>query len=365
MQASTTGGGGAFREVDEAALASLLVDIQVAPAWASAAPEDAAVIVFTKASLERLSQTLPRVAAGRVPVIVLDDSPGEDTRDWVKANFPWLSYHGREEQRSLLARASLRDLEHFLSPLGESTWQLGYCRNYAVVLARLSGIARILMLDDDIVIEDPSFCARMLGLLDRFDAVGSRTLGMPDDSVIGHLQRVIGWDSNSFISGQCMAIRVPAVEYSFPNIYNEDWIFALLQSTAGSIARYSGVIQLEYDPFAGMLEKALFQEFGEVLCDGLACAIAVHGDKSLLTTDDFWRLSCMKRRDELVELTKALETRGTEERWGSTLRGLLAFHDKLDAKEVRAYFVGYAARLPAWKDSLNELRSVAREQEDG
>jgi hypothetical protein len=341
-------------EVDEAALNTLLTDVAEEHVPVASDLEDAAVFVFTKSSLTRLKRTLPLVASSGPRVIVLDDSPDSDTQKWVRANFPAVTYHGKAEQSRLVTDTCLVGLEGLLSPLGQSRWQLGYCRNYAVVLARFFGLSRILMLDDDILVEEADFVLRMLTLLRQFDIVGSRTLGMPDDSVVGHLRRAIGWESCSFVSGQCLALHIPSIAYSFPNIYNEDWILSLLQSVDGLIGRYSGVTQLDYDPFAGIAEKALFQEFGEIVCEGVARA-AVQKDTSLLLSRGFWRYNCMVRRDALAELSSALESGLGSRVWQVPVRALIGLHERLDAKEVQAYFRDYCSRLAAWNHTLSKI----------
>jgi hypothetical protein len=73
----------------------------------------------------------------------------------------------------------------------------------------------------------------------------------------------------------------------FPDIYNEDWLFfydAASDGRLGSSRR--NVTQLRYDPFADP-KRAAWQEFGDVLAEGLY-ALLDHGMDWRYATDGYW-----------------------------------------------------------------------------
>ncbi|MDT7801909.1 MAG: hypothetical protein QOI78_5342, partial [Actinomycetota bacterium] len=71
-------------------------------------------------------------------------------------------------------------------------------RNLGLLIARLAGWERILFLDDDIVLPDPTDVAAAAGLLDEHAVVGLANSGMPDNSVVCHALRDIGAAQETF-----------------------------------------------------------------------------------------------------------------------------------------------------------------------
>ncbi len=142
-------------------------------------------------------------------------------------------------------------------------------RNLALVLARQLCWSRILYLDDDITELTAEDVEKASGLLDRYNAVGFRIGGYPDNSVVCHAYREAGGKQDSFVGGGALAVDVGRCDSFFPDIYNDDWFYLLdgnerLQPTAitGEVKQY------EYDPFQNP-ERARSEELGDVLAEGL------------------------------------------------------------------------------------------------
>ena len=140
-------------------------------------------------------------------------------------------------------------------------------RNLALVLSHMLRWRRVVFLDDDIRVPDPSDLSRAVSLLDTHTAVGLGIEGFPDNSVVCHAYREAGGWQDTFIGGGALAVDVKRNRTFFPNIYNEDWFFVL---DAGKrlqpIATVGRVVQDPYYPYCP--ERARAEELGDVLAEG-------------------------------------------------------------------------------------------------
>jgi hypothetical protein len=268
-----------------------------------------------------------------------------------------IEYHGLREQAMMLDKlCKITDqVRTFFCPFGKEYWTLGYCRNYALVLAKLLGFQRVIMIDDDIIFRGAKQVFNILSALSRFDIVGARTIGMPDDSVVGHLIRALGLEQDEFISGQFVGIDISAVDYYFPNIYNEDWVFFLFQTATSSLARISEVEQLAFDPFRNFRRKSLFQEFGEIAVDGVFNAVVAKKDLSLLYTKDFWTDVCRERAKLLEELSEVVKSHPNRRVFELILKGLQRYHLSIHPEQFRLFFENYRDSLSDWHTLLSTL----------
>jgi hypothetical protein len=141
-------------------------------------------------------------------------------------------------------------------------------RNLALLLARMAGWKRVVFLDDDVEIPDPSDLRRAVGLLDDHDGVGLEMGGYPDNSVVCHAHREAGGWQDTFVGGGALAVPVDRVESFFPNIYNEDWMFLLDASRLRKVSQVGRAVQKPYDPFANE-DRARAEEFGDILAEGI------------------------------------------------------------------------------------------------
>lgn len=232
------------------------------------------IIIFTKDRPAILSKTLPQLLNIDLPVIVLDDSINSHTEVIAKniaKNGKNIYYHGKIEQHTILQKFTEVDiyLNSFVKPLGSDGWTLGYARNYAIILAKMLGFERILFMDDDIIINDHSIVYKILDLLNNADFVGAEIKGMPDLSIVDHIMQKLGLEPYRFMSGGFLALKLSSVSEYFLNYYNEDWIWLFLHKPKAKLVKYGEVYQLPYDPFENAIEKALQQEFGEILVEGV------------------------------------------------------------------------------------------------
>ena len=102
-----------------------------------------------------------------------------------------------------------------------------------------------------------------------------------------------------FVTGAALAVDCQQNTGFFPDIYNEDWLFFYDVASAGRLGS-SGrkVTQLRYDPFADP-KRAAWQEFGDVLAEGLY-ALLDHGMDWRYATDGYW-LNFLEARRRFLE----------------------------------------------------------------
>ena len=140
-------------------------------------------------------------------------------------------------------------------------------RNFGLLLARLIGWKRVVFLDDDIQVAEPTHLREAAGLTDHYAAVGLNIAGMPDNSVVCHAYRDAGGEQDTFVGGGAMAVGTREITSFFPNIYNEDWFFLLGDDGLRRTTTTGTVIQEPYDPYRE--ERAEMEELGDVLAEGL------------------------------------------------------------------------------------------------
>jgi hypothetical protein len=264
-----------------------------------------AIVITTKNHSDRLSHTLSRWSSLGIETILLDDSTtsAERGRSMELARESSVLYHGIREQRFLLRNVPVPLRRSFISPLGSPGWTLGKCRNYSLLVGLGLGYERLLLVDDDILPVSPSGPLATLALLDRFEYVGARTEGFPDDSVVGHLARGSGVVQYDFITGQYLAVRSEVRNRFFPDIYNEDLIFLLQDTRKESMARCGTVRQLTPPNPNLTTRRALIQEPGEIYVEGLIHA-ARSTEDGLLNSHRFWAAILRFRRTCLEELLR-------------------------------------------------------------
>ncbi len=159
-------------------------------------------------------------------------------------------------------------------------------RNLGLLLAQMCGWARILFLDDDIRHISAEKVTRAIMLVKDYPVVGFQVRNYPDNSVVGHAKRLAGWHQDVFISGGALLVDPRRLNGFFPPIYHEDWLCVLNHICAGTAAVGGEVEQLAYSPFASPA-RALLEEFGDILGEGLLWLIYLKRDLSF-PTNSFW-----------------------------------------------------------------------------
>lgn len=180
-------------------------------------------------------------------------------------------------------------------------------RNIGLALARMLGWRRIFFLDDDIRdIAYPSL-QRTVDMLGSFSAAGLWVTDFPDNSIVCHASRETGGSQDVFVSGAALALDCDSDVGFFPDIYNEDWLFMFDYASAGKLANSSlKATQLCYYPFA-KARRAAWQEFGDVIAEGLYASLHLGLDMAPATRD-YWGYFLEARRNFLESILTRLSS---------------------------------------------------------
>jgi hypothetical protein len=147
-------------------------------------------------------------------------------------------------------------------------WDLPTKRNLALISARKKGYRKVLFVDDDIRGLTPHALRTGSDLLEEYIISGCFVQDHLDTSILGHLERIAGDQVMGFLSGSFLFLRPFETQGFFPNIYNEDWLFMLPHIQQHSICSFGTINQLYNNPFKNP-DEAMFQEFGEIIAEGL------------------------------------------------------------------------------------------------
>lgn len=195
----------------------------------------------------------------------------------------------------------LRDIGDQLPPeCGYHVTDLSMKRNIGLVLSRMLGWHRVFFLDDDIRDIDYPDLRRTVDMLRFFSAAGMRVTQFPDNSIVCHANRMTGGSQDVFVSGAVLAVDCNSDIGFFPDIYNEDWFFFFDAASKEQLGNSElTATQLTYYPFA-KAERAAWQEFGDVLAEGLYTLLHLSLDVGQATSI-YWAFFLEARRNFLEE----------------------------------------------------------------
>lgn len=178
-------------------------------------------------------------------------------------------------------------------------------RNLGLLLTQLIGWQRIVFLDDDIRIPEPTDLREAAGLTDHCAAAGLGIEGMPDNSVVCHAHRDAGGKQDMFIGGGALAIGARSMTSFFPNIYNEDWFFLLDDDgLRPSMAANGTVIQNPYEPYR--VHRARMEELGDCLAEGVFWLLD-NGQSPRDATAEHWRDFLHARAEFITDVIRRVE----------------------------------------------------------
>jgi hypothetical protein len=239
-------------------------------------------------------------------------------------------------------------------------------RNLGLVLSHMLGWERVVFLDDDIRIPDPSDLSRAVGLLDTHAAVGLGIGGFPDNSMVCHAFRAVGGWQDTFIGGGGLAVEVQRNRSFFPNVYNEDW-FYMLDADKGlqSVATVGKVLQYPYYPYR--LERARMEEFGDVLAEGTFWLL----DQGKFVSDGdsaHWRDFLEKRKKFIERVLGMVEHSASIEpaeraRMAEALRAALGRLALITPQLCVAYLQAWVADQERWQRYIQSVRRQPRQRE--
>jgi len=317
------------------------------------------LIVFTKDRLSTLERTLSTIRT-KGPVIIIDDSTTAVTQQEIKKKSNEMNnliYHGKKEQKeiyNLLKKKYLR-IDSFIKPLGLRSWNLGYVRNYAILLCKLFKINKVLFMDDDIIVEDKFLFRKLFQILNNYNFTGSQITGMVDDSVLGHIKRSLGQPSWEFLSGGFMAFNLASITEYFLNYYNEDWIWLHLHMVDDQICKFGEVKQLPFNPIENGIDKAKQQEFGEILVIGVQNACESNNIDRLLNSD-FWKDIIHERIDELTSIINLNNKR--KKVIDEICNSLIDYNQNINDEKYVNIWRDYFEKRSTWRWVLEDLNNT-------
>ena len=160
-------------------------------------------------------------------------------------------------------------------------------RNLGLLLALMVGWDHIFFLDDDIRDIGHPDLQSTVSMLARYRTAGMPVTRFPDNSAACHAHRETGGQQDVFISGSALAVDMRQKVGFFANLYNEDWLFFYDDAASGQLGSSARKItQIVYNPFADP-QRAAWQEFGDVLAEGLY-ALLDRGLGLEEATRDYW-----------------------------------------------------------------------------
>ncbi|HET6740721.1 MAG TPA: hypothetical protein VFH76_17375 [Kribbella sp.] len=243
-----------------------------APVATSANSRLDAIVVPTARPASALRPVIKLSARLNVPLVILCSRQAQLTQvvDRVKRTFGAraLVVQVPDDYRPPCP-APLTSAENFqLASAGRSS-DLSAKRNIGLLLGRLRGWSKILFLDDDVYGFGARDIGRLAGYLDRHPVASMASTKFPDNSVVCHARRIVGFTQDVFVSGATLGVNLQYPDLSFfADVYNEDWFFFARHAAERRLPRVGDALQQEYDPFADH-ERAAREEFGDLLAEGL------------------------------------------------------------------------------------------------
>lgn len=244
-------------------------------------------------------------------------------------------------------------------------------RNLGLLIGRMRGWTRILLLDDDIRRLNIEKLSAAAALLDRYPIVGLQVRKYPDASVVGHARRRTGRRQEPFISGGSLLIDPQQLDGFFPAIYHEDWLCAINHLRLREVAIGGTVGQLRYEPFASP-ERAKNEEFGDILAAGLLWlvytrrktnAVAIAESEADYWQEamrpDFWTQLLQERTALLEEVAERHKTQYPDNLLAhQALEVARKWCGELTADEFVAVMKQWLSNLDLWRERLSCLPRV-------
>ena len=243
---------------------------------------------------------------------------------------------------------------------GNHVTDLSMKRNVGLVLAKMLGWRRIFFLDDDI--RDIAYpdLQRTVDMLGSFSAAGMWVTEFPDNSIVCHANRITDGSQDVFVSGAALAVDCDGDVGFFPDIYNEDWLFFFDAASEAKLGNsYLKATQLYYYPFANA-DRAAWQEFGDVLAEGLYALLHL-GMNIAQATPIYWSFFLEARRDFLEATHSRAQEAPLDIRHEITasLQSALKCLTWIDSDLLGGYVEAWRQDLNDWKRRWAEIPVVS------
>jgi hypothetical protein len=226
------------------------------------------------------------------------------------------------------------------------------------------GWRRIFFLDDDI--RDIAYpdLQHTVDMLSSFSAAGMWVTEFPDNSIVCHANRITGGSQDVFVSGAALAVDCGSDIGFFPDIYNEDWLFFFDAASKGELGNsYLEATQMYYYPFANA-ERAAWQEFGDVLAEGIYALLHLGLDVAEATSA-YW-VGFLEARRNFLEgtLTRAQDAPlDVRDEIIASVHSARKCLDEITPDLCARYVETWRQELKRWKRRLADIRVVPSVEE--
>jgi len=305
-----------------------------------------AIFIFTKDRPLSLKRALNSIKCLQINKYIFDDSyyninqkKNQKTTSTIKN----ACYIGKSEfdNFTLQNRIEISDNTSLLRRFGNKKWNLGYVRNFALLFAKSLCIDEVLFMDDDIELIETELVNDSFSLLGNYDFVGAHITGMADDSILGYVSKELDMIENDrMLSGGFLLFNPLKINIPFTNFYNEDWIWLYLQSKDNKYIQKGEVIQSLCNPFVNYKDRIIFQEFGEIIIDGIL-EIYKNDTFEKLMYESYWEVVLNERIEylnQLHSLSKQRNERLFLEMINWVLINYSQFHSGLFANTFKTFF---------------------------
>ena len=330
--------------------ARLTLDAIIVPASRPAQYLDQAITLARAAQCALLILSSHRAAHAAVQQLLAERS----FNDAIVVNLP---DNYRHELLDFRALASIKDdlpvaCSYYVTDLSTK-------RNVGLILARMLGWRRIFFLDDDI--RDISYpdLQTTVDMLGSYHTAGMRVSNYPDNSVVCHAHRMTGGQQDVFISGAALAVACRQDMGFFPDIYNEDWLFFYDDAARGRLGGSERTVtQLYYNPFVDP-RRAAWQEFGDILAEGLYALLDL-GKGAEQATRDYWFDFLYARRIFLESIRRRSGTAGLEirEQLLGSVEAALKCSVAIPPELFERYIRLWRQDLHNWEHRLSRVREM-------
>lgn len=266
------------------------------------------IFIFTKDRSQSLEKTLSSLSKTKENVYMIDDSAEEChqiANRKLLNNFPQSFYLGKNEFYGFINRHRINfsEFTFLLREPSVKEWNLGYMRNFALLVAKSSRLERVLFVDDDIQVNNSVLISELFKLISSgYDFAGARITGMEDLSILDFISKDLGQRNvETMLSGGFLAFNPSKINHFFLNRYNEDWIWLSLHLKNNRTIQAGSVSQALTDPFYNYKEKVFFQEYGEIIVEGIQESRR-KGSNDVLLSLKFWKEIIKLRRNYLDKL---------------------------------------------------------------
>jgi hypothetical protein len=231
-------------------------------------------------------------------------------------------------------------------------------RNIGLALALLCGWRKIAFVDDDITSLHATNIVRLARQLEDHRVAGMVVREYPDNSVVCHARRLVGFKQDVFVSGAVLGVQCNDRLSFFPDIYNEDWFFFAREAAARKLPTVGNARQAEFNPFINP-DRARSEEFGDLLAEGLYALFGrqdpgtAFDDLLHKATYSYWR-SFISARLKVINkshraLYKLLDANPTDSYASSALNSLAAAKSHLKNAINPQLCVNF---IDAWREDL-------------